>query len=566
MKKLLVGLLACLVLLGCAAPATPTTEETRVPNRIPVVNTRPTNPVTAPTVTPTQPGTAPTEPRPTEPPAPPYKVLESFRVGITQASDRITYEATGLNLPAAGNGYVGITVKNSSGATRLTVYYTTSEDPVFNSPKSFNLEIAPNSDKAILYLADLSECYGWTGRLTGIRVISSAIYGGSMTLEKIEIYDEGGLVPNFTLSDERVIATRDEMKESSPSGVSLYPDGIMSALKNEDGTYTFFSSNPMSGTATLTAYKGTLDDPVQELLFEGREVLNSPVGFGKEEFNYISVGQVYRFQGSECFTVLHLEQHFDSTEGFDEAGNRTHENNAAMRASLALGYSPDDGHTWYFCGEIATHGCEVNGQYFGFGALRPEWIGWSTRDIGNGPFIVRDGYVYMYMIDVDESYAQNLTVLRASLSEVIAAARGMDSGKKPDLFKKFYNGSFCEPALAGKSTAVIDSDCPPNFAAVIYSTYLEKYILVRCSSPAYATNDGDIVMNISADPTDFRGENFYIDADPMGSQYPTIVATSGDEPSFSGGREFYIYYISAPRDDRFLWDKADIVCRTVTFR
>ncbi len=579
MKRILAAALACLMLCACASdPVTPTvtdpTEEGRVPNRVPVTEA-PTTPGTDPTdpAAPTDPAQTdppatqqPTEPAPTEPPAPTYEVLQRFEPGITQDSGRISWDSPALNIDTAGRGLLGITVKNTSGASKLTVYYTTSGDGTYNSPKSINVDINPYSAKSALYIVDLSECYGWTTGLTGIRVVSSAIYGGEMALEKVEIYDAGTLVPNFTLTEETLIATRDEMKEGTADGRSFYPDGIMSALKNSDGSYTFFSSNPLSGTATLTAYKGTLADPVQELLFEGREVLGSPVGFGINEFNYISVGQIYRFEGSECLTILHLEQHFDHNEGFDENGTRTNESNTYMRASLALGYSPDDGNTWYFCGEILTHSCETNGQYFGFGSLDPNnVIGWPTRDIGNAPFVIKDGYLYIYAIDFNENYAMGLSVARAKLTDVIAAARGKDAGKKTDLFKKFYNGSFSEPGFAGKFTNVIDAECPANFMAIIYSEHLKKYVMVRCSSPAYATNDGDIVMNLSDDLTNFRGNNYYIDADPMGSQYPTILATSGDDPTFTGGKEFYIYYISAVTDERFLWDKADIVRRTVTF-
>lgn len=170
------------------------------------------------------------------------------------------------------------------------------------------------------------------------------------------------------------------------------------------------------------------------------------------------------------------------------------------------------------------------------------------------------------MIDYDASYKMSLAVLRADLNAVIAAARGMDTAQKPDLFKKYYNGAFTEPSIAGKSTSVIDDECPPNFTSVIYSTYLGKYVMARCSSPAYGTNDGDIVLNISADPTNFRGDNYYIDADTMGSQYPTLMAPSGEDPTFETGQEVYLYYISAVRDERFLWDKADIVRRTITFK
>ena len=171
----------------------------------------------------------------------------------------------------------------------------------------------------------------------------------------------------------------------------------------------------------------------------------------------------------------------------------------------------------------------------------------------------------MYFIDQNPQLDYSISVMRAPLNDVIRTARAKSTARQGSLFKKYYNGGFTESAIAGKSTNVIDDECPPNFMTVIYSTYLKKYVLARCSSPAYGTNDGDIVMNISADPTDFRGKNYYIDASTRGSQYPTLVATEGANPSFETGKSVYLYYIDAPRDDRFLWDKADVVRRLITF-
>jgi len=549
------ALLAALLLTGCGPEAPPVADETRTPVRVPV-----TEPTDTPTEAPAAPPTEPTEPKPA------YEVLRTFEPAITQETNRLSYDTPKMDLDTNGLGYLGITLTNTSKANGLTVYFTTDEDPNFTIQKSVTVEIETEQTESKLYVVDISELYGFTGTLDTIRILSTAVYDGTLTLEKLEIYNAGALVPPFTVSDEVLIATRDEMKAGTPSGASLYPDGIMSALYNGDGTYTFISSGPLTGQNTVTAYIGTLEDPVQKLHYEARVVQNSPFGYGLDEFNYVSVGQIYRFEGSECFTILHLEHHFDSSEGFSEDGIRTSENNAGFAASLALGYSPDNGETWYYCGEIATHTCESIHPYYGFGSQAPTWMQYPSRDTGNGPFAIKDGYVYVYMIDYDAGYKISLAVLRADLNEVIAAARGMETGQKPDLFKKYYQGSFSEPAIAGKSTSVIDEECPPNFTTIIYSTYLNKYVMARCSSPAYGTNDGDIVLNISDDLTDFRGNNYYIDADPMGSQYPTLLAISGEDPVYTAGDTMYLYYISAVRDDRFLWDKADIVRRTITFK
>ena len=234
---------------------------------------------------------------------------------------------------------------------------------------------------------------------------------------------------------------------------------------------------------------------------------------------------------------------------------------------MALGYSPDNGRTWYYAGEIATHECESIDPYYGMNNKKPATFGDKvySRDIGNGPFIIKDGYIMVYYIDVDASYTQKMSVMRAKLSDVIAAARAKSTARQTNLFKKYYQGSFSQPAFGGKADTIVDDACPPNFMTIIYSTYLKQYILARCSSPQYSSNDGDIVMNISADPLNFKGNNYYIDTDTTGQQYPTLVG-DGENPGFTTGKKVYLYYIDANSDPNvFLWDKANIARRIITF-
>lgn len=496
-----------------------------------------------------------------------YTVIKSFQPYKTQSSGRITYETPSLGLASKGRGLVRITVKNTSAATKLTVYFTTKDDPNYTLQKSVDASIDFGTSASRQYLVDLSDLYGFTGTINRIKIVTGTIHEGSLTLEKVELLEGGALIAPFTLSEKKVVADRDYLKGLSALGRSYFPDGIFGVLSNGDGTYNFIGSGPLTGEDTVGIFKGTLDSPLQTMLQEGGVVHGSPFGYGMEQYNYVSVGQVYRFSGSECFTILHLERHFDNTMSWDENGNRTHADNSYFAASLALGYSPDNGMTWYYAGEIATHTCESVHRYYGFGKQLPASITQVaySRDIGNGPFIIKDGYVYVYYIDIDAKLTITISVMRAPLNDVIRTARAKSTARQTGLFKKYYNGGFTESAINGKSTNVVDDECPPNFMTVIYSSYLKKYVLARCSSPAYGTNDGDIVMNISADPTDFRGSNYYIDASVRGSQYPTLVATSGNNPSFEAGKSVYLYYIDAPRDDRFLWDKADVVRRLITF-
>ena len=494
-------------------------------------------------------------------------VIQSFSPQLTSSGGSLTYETPALNLAAKGRGLVRITLSNPSPAAALTLWYTTTDDPAYTTEKSVAVPVTPSQTEARQYLADLSVLYGYTGTVDRLKITADSISSGSMILEKVEILEGGQLVAPFTLSAKTTAASRAYLKSLSSTGRSYFPDGLMGVLPNSDGSYRFIGSNPLAGNQTVALFQGSLDNPFQSLVAEGISVQNTPIGYGPEQYNYVSVGQVYRFSGSECFTILHLERYFDNTMAWDASGNRSHANNSYFAASLGLGYSPDNGTTWYYAGEIATHTCESIHRYYGFGEQLPTAITQVaySLDVGNGPFIVKDGYVYVYFIDFKADYSQTISVMRAPLNAVIQTARAKSTARQANLFTKYYNGGFTESAINGESTSVVDGACPPNFMSVIYSSYLDQYVLARCSSPAYATNDGDIVLNLSADPTDFRGRNYYIDASPRGSQYPTLVATGGANPSFETGQSVYLYYIDAPRDDRFLWDKADVVRRLITF-
>lgn len=186
-----------------------------------------------------------------------------------------------------------------------------------------------------------------------------------------------------------------------------------------------------------------------------------------------------------------------------------------------------------------------------------------SRDVGNGPFVISDGYLYLYMTDIDQNYTSGYAVLRASVTDCIAAARASENIRL-DIFRKYSNGSFKEPGIKGNFSSIIDDECPANFSSILYSEELKKYIFVRCSSPQYSSNDGDIVMNLSSVPYDFRGNNYYIDAGTGGQQYPTVLGL-GTDPGFHAGRRIYIYYIDYPVNDVFLWHKANLIRREIVF-
>lgn len=471
----------------------------------------------------------------------------------------LMYISNVLNIDTKNAGKVRFNITNTAGAINAYVSFITDNVDYYNNAlvRSVTLE---NGTKT--YTVDLADSYGFDGNIIGIKITTDNIASGKIVLNEIN-FVKGNTSPiAFTLSDKIVAATRDEIKATTSNGISFFPDGHMSVMKNSDGTLTFMSSSPKNNVeygamAPMTAYKGTLENPIGELLYENKGYVNSPNGTGEEQYNYGSIGKVYNYEGTKCFATVHLEQYFDAE------GNRTSAfAPACMVSTLALAYSPDMGETWYFAGEIISHECESIDPYYG---IKPHSeFGTASRDIGTGAFIVKDGEVYVYFTDYAEEYKMSLAVAKASLEDVIYAAENVRGGKNEGLFTKFYNGSFSEPGLAGKSSSIVDESCAANHLSIIYNESIDKYILARCSSPLYNTNDGDIIMNISDDPTNFFTRNYTIDASVRGQQYPTLVGT-GDNPSFVCGDTVYLYYIDAPFHSTSLWDEANLVYRVINF-
>ena len=489
-------------------------------------------------------------------------VVKSFSPGSSSTS-RLTYTTPVLNLGTKGLGYVRLRIKNTSAALSVTVFFITTEDNRYSTAKSVQVGLDIGNTAYKDYIADLSDCYGFTGNITNIKVESSVIFDGSMTLERLDICKGGALPQPFTISAMQTVATRAQIKSLS-GGSSFFPDGIMGILPAAGNTFDFISSSPLNSMKSVAIFNGTANQPTQRLVVKDVAVQNTPNGYKYQQYNYVSTGQVYRFSGNECLTILHLERYFNKAGSYSDGDGTRPTGQDWYIASLALGYSPDNGRSWFYAGEVATHECESIHQYYGMSA-HPINGKPMSRDIGNGPFIIKDGYLYVYLIDHNAQYAQTISVMRAPLNDTIAAARAKSTARNTTLFKKYHGGSFSQPGINGKSDTIIDGECPPNFMSIIYSTHLKKYILARCAAPQYSSNLGDIVMNISADPLNFKGANYYVDASLRGQNYPTLMGTTDSNPAFETGKSVYLFYVDAEASDAFLWDIANIVRREITF-
>jgi hypothetical protein len=150
--------------------------------------------------------------------------------------------------------------------------------------------------------------------------------------------------------------------------------------------------------------------------------------------------------------------------------------------AMRLGVSFDNGLSFYDCGYILTP------------TVLPTPGGQFSSTVGPGPlgFFKKDDYFYiLYGGDQSSSSAPKspLGVARALCSEVIASAMN----KQASPWKKYYNGSFSEPGIAGSSIAVGNNTFP----------------LLPLANAAYLQEHDKIVLGHD-NPVVFLDSNLYI--------------------------------------------------------
>ena len=65
---------------------------------------------------------------------------------------------------------VRLRLQNHTSATRMTLRFITSADPVWNEAKSMSFAVTPNDNQQSNYTVDMSALPGWTGELKQLRL------------------------------------------------------------------------------------------------------------------------------------------------------------------------------------------------------------------------------------------------------------------------------------------------------------------------------------------------------------------------------------------------------------
>ena len=93
-----------------------------------------------------------------------------YIVALENAPNAHLLSADNLNVSLKRHKTVRLRLQNHTSATRMTLRFITSADPVWNEAKSMSFAVTPNDNQQSNYTVDMSALPGWTGELKQLRL------------------------------------------------------------------------------------------------------------------------------------------------------------------------------------------------------------------------------------------------------------------------------------------------------------------------------------------------------------------------------------------------------------
>ncbi|MEV4140679.1 hypothetical protein AB0J72_52005 [Dactylosporangium sp. NPDC049742] len=316
-----------------------------------------------------------------------------------------------------------------------------------------------------------------------------------------------GHPPKFTLDQAELVMGPDDFEHI---GINDALDGSVSVVP-KNGSFDFYHS---SGNR-LQKFHGDLRHPAQT------PVYHDPASVRFTNLNQFDgtwwIENIYRTPEGHLLAFCHIENANPATSGWWAGG---------------LAYSTDDGEHFQILGK--TIAAEVKQQTG------------ANGNIGGMPFVVKDGYFYVYFTEPGVP-----SVARAPVDEVLDAAR---RGTVSQWMKIDRNGGFTSDGMNGTGGWVVQAGETNDYSThgdAAYSTYLGKYLMAGGSGGA----GRGVFLAFGDDPAHFETPNWLLNSDavnkPTLSPYETIVNLDGSDNG-EVGREFYVYfgyYFVWPRDE-----------------
>jgi hypothetical protein len=353
--------------------------------------------------------------------------------------------------------------------------------------------------------------------------------------------------PAVTTPTELVTAQQRKAagKEIEPPVTSFdWPDTQLGVLKTESG-YVFFGSdggyharqrwdgrwvgNNKYGSVTRTT--GTMDDPLGSSPPVDVTIDRNPdatVNPHYHSYIYMGGGPVYQVPAGQVgagnlLLLCHAEINTQATLTY---------------SLLNLAVSSDLGAHWTDIGEIIRFNKA-------FRASDSPPLEMGDPNLTLSP----DGkYFYVYFSDwLRDGSVTNISLARAAVSDVLEGAFG-GSVQRAAPFSKYYQGSWDEPGIGGRSTDLAPTAQDGAAPQVAYDRDLGRYV---------AISDVQQFMTYAESPDGIQWTDTAVLKIPMPywSAYAVPVGM-GDDPSVLG-KKFYIYFTGF-NPPAVSWDNATV--------
>ncbi len=358
-------------------------------------------------------------------------------------------------------------------------------------------------------------------RLYAINTLSGGGVNPEMTASPKNVQCAGSVSVDgvrFQVGESEMVVTDSARKAA---GLAYWPDGHLGILNQANGQYDFLAANG----GQVSSFRGSLENPLQQVVQS-----NVAIAGMKQNFDYVGGGPVYVDSTGVRVMVYHAENWLVS-------------GGAQFYSRLGMAAQGTDG-TWRDLGLI----------------IAPE-VGLNTHaEIGGGEYQIVGDYMYVYFHDtLVQSEALTVAVARISLFDLRNA---VVAGKAP-VFTKYYNGTWNQAGLGGKSSAVIPRDGNYyGWPSVVYDATARRYVMALFKYGQTA-GEWDLYFSVSTDAVRWSAPQ-RIEAGSGRTIYPTIIG-QGYDPQVTNG-SFYVYYVYSTSIDQHVWANASLVRRLITIR
>ncbi len=322
---------------------------------------------------------------------------------------------------------------------------------------------------------------------------------------------------NFIFQDPRRLVAEDLVPYHQH-----YIDAPHPVLKKNDHELYFFQNKGLmmhirEKRGITSCFSGPLEEPFKTL--EWSDYVPEIWDKNGHPTQGVWLMSIYKIGKNELLGFTHDESCYDENQECSRA---------TKSFALGVGYSSDNGHSWLYCGDVVRHN------------LYDEYTG---NNMGGVPYIVRDGYFYIYYQEYAEREVPYPGVARAAVEDVIAAAR---KGKSVE-WMKYRNGEWNEPGLTGLSdnlTANLGIDFNMHCKAT-YVPSIGKYLMLT-----YKRNSSDLYFLTSDDGLNWEIADYLKD---MNSGQKVSYPFFGDfytDDCHEVDDDFYIYWT---KNHRELW-------------